>query len=262
MSTSPSVLTLWRQRTYVSLCLPLAVLRLRHVLFTCQIKVPEELVGFIPSAAASAKMSCGKWAFVSRAVALAEKLSKSAVDEARPVFRDPYSVADSADAGSGGGLQQFVAALSKPTEARVHVDTRGELATETLAELDFALLLDGQATDALASKAAGVRKRGITKPFPFVDLHDFLPPWCAATRNLVVGDDGDLSLTTYAKRAPPTFLQWQVAYDRYTMAAVACKLWSYKTALAHRNVVSRVCFRFSVCTCARASMCFSSAGCG
>ena len=64
-----------------------------------QISAPEELVGFKPSEEASAKLSCGKWAFVSRAVALAEKLQKSAVDEALPVVRDVYSDIDWAACG-------------------------------------------------------------------------------------------------------------------------------------------------------------------
>ena len=117
--------------------------------------------------------------------------------------------------------------------------------------LDAALLPSGSATDDLATAVAKLQKKNLEHPFVFVELEKFLPMWAgSANAEESEGSDAENSLlrkiagamNREPKKAKKTltFAQWLVAYERYTLAAVATKQLTLPAALAHKNVCLQV----------------------
>eukprot|EP00973_Karenia_brevis_P066876 9297123-Karenia_brevis.AAC.1 len=66
----------------------------------------------------------------------------------------------------------------RPT-ATVHIDVRSKLDTVDFRNICHDLMPNGEAADIVASKAAKLRGKKVTKPFPYVDLKNFVPIWAA-----------------------------------------------------------------------------------
>ena len=71
--------------------------------------------------------------------------------------------------------------LPKPKEdlVRVHVNLGDALKKISLDGLCQRVRPRSEVVDHLATEIAKKRKKGITTPFIFVDMKNFLPPWCA-----------------------------------------------------------------------------------
>ena len=59
----------------------------------------------------------------------------------------------------------------------VQVDVREKLKDTKLEKLDFDCVPACAAVSALATKAAALSKKGVKKPFVFMEMAEFLPHW-------------------------------------------------------------------------------------
>ena len=130
---------------------------------------------------------------------------------------------------------------AKTADSRVHIDVSAKLSDINLEGLEFGVMPDGAAVDDFATKVAASKKKGIARPFPFVDLHDFLPHWARSEGAMVFNEEGDQVITKRSKMSNLTWPQWQAAYGRFAIASAVVGVWSYRSALAHREVVLQVC---------------------
>ena len=71
--------------------------------------------------------------------------------------------------------------MISPNASHLHVDVREKLEEVTLKGLDFCCMPCPTATDAMATKASILQKRGVTAPFIFVEMAEFLPSWFVIT---------------------------------------------------------------------------------
>ena len=76
----------------------------------------------------------------------------------------------------------LVDSLRRQEEPVVHVALGAKVESMTLKGLDVECFPQSVPTDKLASLRAKAIKKGIQKPFPFVDVVDFLPPWAQEAR--------------------------------------------------------------------------------
>ncbi len=70
-------------------------------------------------------------------------------------------------------------AALQPEVARKYVNVREHLRdARHLLNLSHGCMPCGSATDSLVTKGEQLKKKGVTDPFVFVNLSDFLPQWC------------------------------------------------------------------------------------
>ena len=72
--------------------------------------------------------------------------------------------------------------------------------------------------------------KGILKPFVFAELKEFLPAWASQKEE-------DKS----SSKKLLSFPLWSIAFDRYALAAAADGQLNYCKAMAHKNLVTKVC---------------------
>ena len=86
-------------------------------------------------------------------------------------------------------------------------------------------------------------------PFPFVDLHQFLPLW--ANGGEVEDDEGPrnkdvealarvLGKDTTDQRPLLGWMQWHVGYDAYALALDVTKTLPLTAAMAHKKIVMQI----------------------
>ena len=212
---------------------------------------PVDFIGIDNAAMRGLGVSPGKEAFIARAVAAAQRTHDSERAAAEPAAAiDHYPI--HGQEGFGAACNDLAAASSlhgllatalgaKPAEPKVHIDVSAKLADINLSGLEFEVMPDGAAVDDFASKVAASKRKGIANPFPYVDLHDFLPHWARAEGATVFNEEGDQLVTKRSKLTSLTWPQWQAAYGRFAIASAVVGVWTYRTALAHREVVLQVC---------------------
>ena len=227
-----------------------------------QVTSPIDFIGIASADVRGVETSAGKNAFIARAIAAAHK-----IQEDERAAADPRTTVDQYPAqgqeGFASSCNDMVAASSlhgllatlgaKTTEPKVHIDVYAKLGEINLDGLEFEVMPDGAAVGDFATKVAASKKKGIARPFPFVDLHDFLPHWARSEGAMVFNEEGDQVITKRSKMSNLTCPQWQAAYGRFAIASAVVGVWSYRSALAHREVVLQVC---SPRRCLRRCVCF------
>ena len=139
----------------------------------------------------------------------------------------------------------------------VRVPMESMLKQTTLAGLGKSCLPQGALVDELATQASKLVKRGVTKPFVAVDLRKYVPHWCAvgsmdsmedAEEPSSMGKEvGKVMAKQLGYQEKPqkglTIMQWQLACDRFAIAAAACDQLKYTSAMAHKVVCMKVAAR-------------------
>ena len=144
-------------------------------------------------------------------------------------------------------LQSLLASVK--TEPKPHVNLLDKLSRHHLGDLNASCLPDGEVVDDLEAEIRKLRKKGIAKPFVYVELAKFLPHWCLPNGEAPSEEEDDnVHLKAIAKamgapqkaKRPLGFIDWSIAFDRYMLAAAATDQWSFPAALAYKNVVLEV----------------------
>ena len=164
-------------------------------------------------------------------------------------------------ADTSSTFQSFVQACKKET-AFVHVNLAEKIKDISLKDLPQQHWPKGAAVDALATEVQVLKtKKNIPNPFVAVDLHKFLPYWITqgsngACADVEDDDKGDSALAQATSRLADAWgaphkvnkkrldiLSWQVAFDKYAVAAHSCNQWSFGASMAHKEICLRIAFR-------------------
>ena len=163
------------------------------------------------------------------------------------------SVRQAVDGASRQALSNLATAM-RTEDTSVRVPMESMLKQTTLAGVCKECLPPGALVDELATQASKFSKRGVTKPFVAIDLRKYVPHWCAtgsidsmedAEESSSMGKEvGKVMAKQLGYQAKPqkgfTIMQWQLAFDRYAIAAAACDQLKFTSAMVHKIVCMKV----------------------
>ena len=164
-------------------------------------------------------------------------------------------------ANASESMSVFVDSVQK-VDPIVHVDVVKKLIGVSLSQIPTALHPRGEDTDELATEVAKFQKKKIAKPFVCVKLAKFLPGWCAVQSAECLSDQEEpdpenkkgfvsavakemarnQQATSKNQRLLNT-LEWNIAFDKYVIAAIATDQWSLGPAMAHKEICNKVAVR-------------------
>ena len=152
---------------------------------------------------------------------------------------------------SSGTVACLIKALKKE-DPTIHVDVGSKLRAVSLGDFPHHLWPGSEAVDDMACRVKKQSKKGIAKPFVYMEVSKFLPPWATvgrATADEESEGEGSfaaaqlakaMSLPTKRKEKPLKFTEWCAAFDRYAIAACITGQLTFAAACSHKDVVLQV----------------------